>query len=71
MDYYLRVPLSLVTQAGFQSLFNGKNKEEIDPEQEDAIVYAEDDKKIRYMNINIKGAPDDLSIQLRKDKKLQ
>ncbi|WP_375578673.1 AsmA-like C-terminal region-containing protein [Marivirga tractuosa] len=69
MDYYLRVPLSLVTQVGFQSLFAGKNKEEVDPDQEDAIVYADDDKRIRYLNINIKGTPDDMEVNLRKDKK--
>jgi hypothetical protein len=69
MNYYLRVPLSVVTQVGFQSLFSGKNKEEIDPDQEDDIVYADGDKKVRYLNIHIKGTPDHYKINLKKDKK--
>ena len=70
MDYYLRLPISLVTRVGFQSLFGGKNKEDIDPEQEDAIIYADSDKRIGYLNINISGTPDDYKIRLGKDKKV-
>jgi hypothetical protein len=71
MDYYLSVPLSLVTKVGFQSLFTGKNKEDVSPEQQDAIVYADDGKKIRYLNINLKGTPNDFEVKLRKDKRVQ
>ena len=67
MDYYLRIPLGLVTKAGFQSLF-GKKQEEIDPEREDAIVYKDQDKRIRFVNLNLTGTPEDYKIALRKEK---
>lgn len=70
MDYFVRVPLSLVTQVGFKSLFGGKNKEEVDPDQEDAIVYRDTDKRVRFLNINISGNPDDYKISLGRDKNL-
>ncbi|MFD2034530.1 AsmA-like C-terminal region-containing protein [Belliella marina] len=69
MDYFIRVPLALVTQVGFRALFGGKNKGEIDPEQEDAIVFRDQDKKVRFVNINMKGTPDDYKISLKKDGK--
>ncbi len=68
MDYFLRIPLNLVTQVGFQSLFGGKKKEEIDPEQEDAIVYRNTDKRVRFVNINLTGTPEEYKVSLRKDK---
>ncbi len=70
VDYFVRVPLSLVTQVGFKSLFGGKNKEEVDPDQEDAIVYRDTDKRVRFLNINISGNPDDYKISLGRDKNL-
>ncbi|MCE7053583.1 AsmA-like C-terminal region-containing protein [Algoriphagus sp. AGSA1] len=69
MDYFIRVPLALVTQVGFRSLFGGKNKNEIDPDQEDAIVYRDEDKRVRFVNINMKGTPDDYKISLKKEGK--
>ncbi|WPR73657.1 AsmA-like C-terminal region-containing protein [Algoriphagus sp. NG3] len=69
MDYFIRVPLALVTQVGFRSLFGGKNKNEVDPDQEDAIVYRDEDRRVRFVNINMKGTPDDFKISLKKDGK--
>jgi hypothetical protein len=68
MDYFLRIPLNLVTQVGFQSLFGGKKREEIDPDQEDAIVYRNTDKRVRFVNINLTGTPEAYKISLKKDK---
>jgi hypothetical protein len=68
MEYYLRIPLKLVTQVGFHMLF-GKKKEEVDPDQVDAIEYRDKDKKIRFMNIRITGTPDDYKVALGKAKK--
>ena len=68
MNYYLRIPLKLVTKVGFQSLFGGKKAEEIDQDQEDAIQYRDTDKRIRFVNINLSGTPDDYKVALRKDK---
>ena len=68
MEYYLRIPLKLVTQVGFHLLF-GKKKEEVDPDQVDAIEYRDKDKKVRFMNIKITGTPDDYKVALGKAKK--
>jgi len=68
MDYFLRIPLNLVTQVGFQSLFGGKKRGEIDPDQEDAIVYRNTDKRVRFVNINLTGTPEEYKISLKKDK---
>lgn len=68
MEYYLRIPLKMVTQVGFKSLF-GKKQEEIDPDQVDAIEYRDKDKKIRFMNIKVSGTPDKYKVGLGKAKK--
>ncbi len=69
MEYFLRIPLKLVTQAGFHMLF-GKKKEEVDPDQVDAIEYRDKEKKFRCMNVKITGTPDDYKVALGKAKKL-
>lgn len=68
MEYYLRIPMKMVTQVGFRMLF-GKKQEEIDPDQVDAIEYRDKDRKVRFMNIRITGTPDDYKIGLGKAKK--
>jgi hypothetical protein len=68
MEYFLRIPLKLVTQVGFHMLF-GKKKEEVDPDQFDAIEYRDKEKKIRFMNLTITGTPDDYKVALGKAKK--
>lgn len=68
MEYYIRVPLKMVTKAGFSSLF-GKKQEEVDLDQVDAIEYADKDKKTRFMNLRLTGTPNDFKIGLGKDKR--
>tara|TARA_B110000285_G_scaffold139499_1_gene156125 strand:- start:368 stop:1459 length:1092 start_codon:yes stop_codon:yes gene_type:complete len=68
-EYYLRVPWKMVTKAGASKLFGKKKGETIDPEAEDEIVYAEDGKKIRYVNIQVIGDSQDYQINLKRDKK--
>jgi uncharacterized protein involved in outer membrane biogenesis len=68
MEYYMRIPLKMVTQVGFQSLF-GKKKEEVDPDQVDAIEFRDKDKKVRFMNIKVTGTPDNFKVGLGKAKK--
>lgn len=65
MEYYLRIPLKMVTQVGFRMLF-GKKQEEVDPDQVDAIQYRDKDKKVRFMNIKITGTPDNYKVGLGK-----
>jgi hypothetical protein len=66
MDYLIRIPWKLVTQVGVRALFGGKNKEEVDPEQVDAIQYRENDKRVRFLNVRIKGTPDKCDFSLGK-----
>ena len=68
MEYYLRIPLKMVTQVGFRKLF-GKKQEEVDPDQVDAIEYRDMDRRIRFMNLKITGTPDAYKVQLGKAKK--
>jgi uncharacterized protein involved in outer membrane biogenesis len=69
MEYYLRIPLKLVTQAGFHKLF-GKKQEEVDPSQVDAIEYRDKDKRVHFINLRISGLPDSYKIALGKAKGL-
>jgi len=68
MEYYVRVPMKLVTQVGFNSLFH-KKQEEVDVTQIDEIEYIDKDKKISFMNLKVTGTPDDFKVALGKDKK--
>ena len=70
MEYYIRIPLKLVTQAGWHKLF-GKKQEEVNPDQVDAIEYRDKDKKVHFINLKISGTPDDYKVGLGKAKKTQ
>lgn len=65
MEYYLRIPWKLVTQAGMQKLF-GKADEQ---EKEDEIQYKDDSKRTRFVNLKISGTPEKYEISLSKDKR--
>jgi uncharacterized protein involved in outer membrane biogenesis len=68
MEYYVRIPLKMVTQVGFRMLF-GKKQEEVDPDQVDAIEYRDKDKRVRFMNLKITGTPGSYKVGLGKSKK--
>jgi hypothetical protein len=68
MDYFIRVPLGMVTQVGFRSLFAGRNRQEIDPDQEDAIVYRDQGRRIRFVNLKVSGNPDNYQVSLGRDR---
>ncbi len=63
MDYLISVPLSMVTQVGFRALF-GKNRNEVDPDQEDAIISRTEDRRVRFVNIRMTGTPDKYDVKL-------
>jgi hypothetical protein len=69
MEYYIRVPLKLVTQVAMQKLFG--EKKEIDSEVEDEIQYKDETKRIRFINLKISGTPENYKISLQKDKNLK
>jgi len=64
MEYYIRIPLKLITKAGAQRLF-GKNKE-IDPNQIDEIQYRDAGKRVRFLNLKITGTPSNYKISIDK-----
>jgi hypothetical protein len=70
MDFFFKIPLKLVSKAVFQKLFK-KKQEEVDLEKEDAIEYQDKNKKIVYVNVNLKGNLNDYNISLKRDKKLK
>lgn len=67
MNLFIKVPLKLITKTAFQKLFKQK-KEAIDPDQEDAIQYKDEDKKIAYVHVNLLANANDYQIKLKKDK---
>ena len=68
MEYYIRIPLKMVTQAGWRMLF-GKKQEEVNPDQVDAIEYRDKDKRVHFINLAITGTPDDYKVRLGRSKK--
>jgi hypothetical protein len=67
MEYYLRVPMKMVTKVGLGSLLNRK-PEEVDVNQVDEIDYVDKEKRIAFMNLKVTGTPDNYKIGLGKDK---
>jgi hypothetical protein len=65
MEYYLRIPMKLVTQVGMAKLFG---KKEDTSNQEDEIQYRDESKRIRFVNLKLTGTPDNYKISLGKDK---
>ncbi|MCW5910846.1 MAG: membrane biogenesis protein [Cyclobacteriaceae bacterium] len=66
MEYFVRVPLKLVTRVAAQKLFGKDNAP--DSLQEDQIQYRDESKRVRFINLKISGTPDDYKIALGKDK---
>lgn len=74
MEYYVRVPFKMVTGVAKQKLFGKKDKKEADAAadaaaEEDEIIFKDESKRTRYLNIKITGNPDDYKIGLGKDKR--
>jgi len=71
MEYYIRVPMKLVTSVAKQKLFGSNPDEEIDSGKEDEIIYKDDSKKVRYVNLKISGNTENYKISLAKDKSIK
>jgi hypothetical protein len=72
MEYYVRVPMKMVTKIGFSSLFKRK-PEEVDLSQVDEIEYMDKDKRIAFMNLKVTGSPNgsfEVGLGKNKGKKL-
>lgn len=69
MEYYIKVPMKLVTDVAKQKLFGRRKEDEpIDVEREDAIQYKDTNKKIRYVNLKLSGNSENYKISLVKNK---
>jgi hypothetical protein len=66
MNYLLRIPWNVVTNAGVQKLFGRKNKEEVPLDQIDEIIARETGKRVRFLNVRLTGTPDDYQVSLGK-----
>jgi hypothetical protein len=68
MEYYMKIPMKMVTSVGFNALFN-KKQDEVNIDQIDEIEYSDRDKKIRFVSVKVVGTPDDFKVSLKKGKK--
>ncbi|TVQ75660.1 MAG: membrane biogenesis protein [Flavobacteriales bacterium] len=68
MEYFVRIPLKMVTQVGFSALFGGKKSSETDPTQLDEIAKMDPNRRTRFLNLRITGNPDEYNIGLGKQK---
>ncbi|KZS40304.1 hypothetical protein AWE51_04935 [Aquimarina aggregata] len=68
IDYYLRIPWKTVRKAAWQKLFGNKKDTIISKEQENEIIEIDPNKKIKYLNLKIKGSIDDYKVSLSKKK---
>jgi hypothetical protein len=65
IDYYVRIPWSLVKKAARNRLFGTKARDE---NAVDEIIEVDKTKKTRYLNVNITGTFDDYKIRIKKKK---
>lgn len=68
MEYYMKIPMKMVTSVGFNALFN-KRQEDVEMDQIDEIEYLDRDKKIRFVRVKVVGTPEDFKVTLGKGKK--
>ena len=50
-------------------MFGGRRKEEVEPDQVDAIQYRDTDKRVRFLNVRVTGTPDKYEVSLGRDKR--
>lgn len=65
MEYYVRVPWTLVTHAAASKLFARK---ETDPLAEDEIQFRDENKRYGFINLKITGTPETYKVSLERDK---
>jgi hypothetical protein len=70
MDYYLRIPWKLVSEAASNKLFGTSRK---DAEINDAseVEESNNQRKRRFVNVRIKGNLENYKVSLEKDEKLK
>jgi hypothetical protein len=67
-EYYVRVPMKMVTSVAFSTLF-GKRKEDVEnSDQPDEIIYRDKNKNTKFINLKITGNAETYKITTGKDK---
>ncbi|MDG1841759.1 MAG: AsmA-like C-terminal region-containing protein [Crocinitomicaceae bacterium] len=69
MDYYLKIPWSVIKKGARYKLFGKKKAKNKQKEEEDQIIEIDPNKKTRFLNLKIFGNIDDYKITLRKKKR--
>ena len=69
IEYYLRIPWSIIKESGKYKLFGDKESKDSLDEREDEIIEVDSSKKTRYLNLKIYGNIDDFKVGLGKNKK--
>lgn len=57
MEYYVRLPMKMVTKVGLNAIFK-RVPEEVDLNQIDEIEYLDKGKRTAFMNLKVTGTPD-------------
>ena len=68
MDYFIRIPWSLIKQGARYKIFGDKKTKDAQT-GDDQIIQVDPSKKTRYLNLKIKGNMDNYKITLGKEKK--
>ena len=68
IDYNVSIPWKTIRQATWKKLFGSKKDSTANASKEDEIVEVDTKKKVKYLNVNIKGNVDDYKISLGKKK---
>lgn len=68
MEYYLRIPWSIIKQGTRYKMFGDKKTKDGET-GDDQIIEVDPDKKTRYLNLKIKGNMEDYKITMGKAKK--
>lgn len=68
IEYYMRIPWKVIKQGARNRIFGSKKNKE-DATTEDEIIEVDPNKKVRYLNVNIKGTLDDFDVRIGKKKK--
>ena len=67
MNYDMRIPVKVIAKAGMQKLFGRKNRDNSD--QVDEIQYRDENKRTRFITVNVSGTPEDYKVSLGKSKR--
>jgi hypothetical protein len=70
MDYYLRIPWKLVSEAASNKLF-GKSRKDAEINDASEVEESSNQRKRRFVNVRIKGNLEDYKVSLEKDEKLK